>query len=38
MPPASKKFLAKLARALKSAGLPSVARKTFGRAPVAARI
>ena len=38
MPPASKKFLAKLARALKSAGLPRVARNTFGRAPVWAKI
>ncbi len=33
MPPASKKFFAKVARATLSAGLPRVARKTFGRAP-----
>ena len=33
MPPASKKFFAKLARAVKSDSLPRLARKTFGRAP-----
>ncbi len=38
MPPASKKFFAKVMRALKSAGVPSVAKNTCGRAPVAARI
>ncbi len=38
MPPASKKFLAKFARAVNSAAVPSVARKIFGRAPVLARI
>src|SRR6202011_306185 len=37
MPPAAKKFLAKVARAVKSAGVPRFARKIFGRAPVAAR-
>src|SRR5499427_5558387 len=38
MPPAVKKFLAKLARAVKSAGVPRLARKIFGRAPVRASI
>jgi len=37
MPPASKKFLAKVARAVKSESLPRLARKIFGRAPVRAR-
>ena len=36
MPPASKKFLAKVARAVKSASVPRLARKIFGRAPVCA--
>ena len=34
MPPVSKKLLAKVARAVKSAGVPRLARNTFGRAPV----
>ena len=38
MPPAAKKFLAKVARAVKSAGLPRLARKIFGRVPVRAHI
>ncbi len=38
MPPASKKFLAKVARAVNSAGVPRLARKIFGRAPVLASI
>ena len=33
MPPVSKKLLAKVARAVKSAGVPRLARKIFGRAP-----
>src|SRR3974377_1822641 len=37
-PPAPKKFLVKFTRAVNSAGAPNVARKTFGRAPVAARM
>ena len=36
MPPASKKFFANSVRAVKSESLPRLARKTFGRAPVAA--
>ena len=38
MPPAAKKFFAKVARGLKSACAPRLARKILGRAPVAARI
>ena len=38
MPPAAKKFLAKVARAVKSVGPPRLARKIFGRAPVRAYI
>ena len=34
MPPVSKKLLAKVARAVKSAGVPRLARNTFGRAPL----
>src|SRR5581483_5674623 len=37
MPPASKKLLAKVARAVKSAGAPRLARKTLGRAPFVLR-
>src|SRR5260370_37889890 len=37
MPPAAKKLLANVARAVKSAGVPRLARKIFGRAPVRAR-
>ncbi len=33
MPPVSKKLLAKVARAVKSAAVPRLARKIFGRAP-----
>ena len=33
MPPVSKKLLAKVARAVKSAGVPRLARNTLGRAP-----
>ena len=36
MPPASKKFLVKVARAVNSASVPRLARKILGRAPVAA--
>jgi hypothetical protein len=38
MPPASKKFLANVARAVNSASVPRLARKIFGRAPVWSRI
>src|SRR5271156_4003024 len=38
IPPTSKKLLAKVARAVKSAGVPRLARKTFGRAPFVFRI
>src|SRR5579872_564561 len=38
IPPASKKLLAKVARAVKSAAVPRLARKTFGRAPFVFRI
>src|SRR6516165_4252359 len=38
MPPAAKKFLAKVARAVKSEGVPRLARKIFGRVPVRASI
>ena len=34
MPPASKKFRANMVRAMKSAELPRLARKIFGRDPV----
>src|SRR5580693_2523770 len=37
MPPAAKKLLANVARAVKSVGVPRLARKIFGRAPVRAR-
>src|SRR6266568_4676979 len=37
IPPASNRFLANVARAVKSAGLPRQARKIFARAPVASR-
>src|SRR5215217_8657196 len=37
IPPASKKFLAKVARAVKAAMGPRLARNTFGRAPVFAK-
>ena len=36
IPPASKKFLANVARAEKSASVPRLARNTFGRDPLAA--
>src|SRR5579872_5083379 len=38
IPPASKKLLAKVARAVKSAAVPRLARKTFGLAPLALKI
>src|SRR6266849_401852 len=38
IPPVSKKLFAKVARAVKSAGVPRLARKTFGRTPLSFRI
>jgi len=38
MPPVSKKLLAKVARAVKSAGVPRLARKTRGRVPLSFEI
>src|SRR6267154_6005486 len=38
IPPVSKKLFANVARAVKSAGVPRLARKTFGRTPLSFRI
>src|SRR5579872_6672127 len=38
IPPASKKLLAKVARAVKLVAVPRLARKTLGRAPLALRM